>query len=120
MFEKIKCPNGSPSQHLVLVSMYWMTHCIEWSLKMKIKNEIFKVEKLKSENQKQDRMAKWGSERYKIVFRDYVSDLIEWSLKKIENEICKVEKLKSENQKNYKSKNVRKIISIPTDHRTSI
>ena len=53
-------------------------------------------------------MAKWGSERYKIAFRDYVPDLIEWSLKKIENEICKVEKLKSENQKNYKSKNVRK------------
>ena len=53
----------------------------------------------RSEKKKQDRMAKWGSERYKIAFRDYVSDLIEWSLTKIENEICKVEKLRSENQK---------------------
>ena len=47
-----KCPNGSPSQHLALVCMYWMTHCIEWSLKMKIKNEISKMEKLKSEKHK--------------------------------------------------------------------
>ena len=77
-----------------------MNHCIEWSLKIKIKNQISKVEKLKSENQKQDRMAKWGSERYKIAFRVYVSDLIVWSLNmKIKNEICKVKKLKSENHK---------------------
>ena len=35
-----------------------MTHCIEWSLKMKIKNEISKVEKLKSENQKKNHKSK--------------------------------------------------------------
>ena len=58
---------------------------------------------IEDENQ-QDRMAKWGSERYKIAFRDYVLDFIEWSLKmKMKNEISKVEKLKSENQKTITS-----------------
>ena len=65
-----------------------------------MKFEIYKVEKLKLENQKQVRMAKWGSERYKYAFRVYVSDLIEWSLKtKTKNEICKVKNLKWENHK---------------------
>ena len=32
-----------------VVSMYWMNHSIEWSLKKKIKNEISKVEVRKSE-----------------------------------------------------------------------
>ena len=45
-------------------------------------------------------MAKWGSERYKIAFRDYVLDFIEWSLKKktkMNLESRKVEVGKSKN-----------------------
>ena len=47
MFEKII---SVKMDHRVSISS--SKECIEWSLKMKIKNEISKVEKLKSENQK--------------------------------------------------------------------
>ena len=47
-----KCPEITESSAAVIVSMYWMTHSIEWSLKKKIGNKISKVEVRKNENAK--------------------------------------------------------------------
>ena len=86
------------SASVAVVCMYWMIHCIKWSLKKKIKNDISKEEKFKSETQ-----IKIISQK---MFEKIISACIEWLIVlndhwrwKWKNEISKVEKLKSENQK---------------------
>ena len=93
-----------------------MTHCIEWSMKIKIKNEIWNFQSWKVE------VGKWKKKissqkmfekiiSVKMDHRVSISssnECIEWPIAlndhwrwkwKMKFEISKVEKLKSENQK---------------------
>ena len=96
------------SASVAVVCMYWMIHCIKWSLKKKIKNDISKEEKFKSETQIKIISQKILEKSPSVQTDHRVSNnssnacmthWIEWSLKmKIKNQISKVEKLKSENR----------------------
>ena len=104
------------SASVAVVYMYWMIHYIKWSLKKKIKNDISKEEKFKSETQikiikvlsvqTDHRVSKISSNaciEWPIALNDH------WIWKsKIKFEISQVEKIKSEYQKKSKAKNVRK------------
>ena len=91
----------------------YVSDLIEWSLKMKIKNEICKVKRLKSENQKKILSQKMFEKILSVKMDHRVSnsssnECIEWPIAlndhwrwkwKMKFEISKVEKLKSENQR---------------------
>ena len=123
MFEKII---SVQTDHRVNISsIYYMTHCIERSLKMKIKNEISNFKSWKVEVGKSKKIS--SKKKFKKILsvkmdnRVSISssnECIEWPIAlndhwrwkwKMKFEISKVENLKSENQQNLKSKNVLKI-----------
>ena len=123
------------SASVAVVCMYWMIHCIKRSLKKKIKNDISKEEKFKSETQIKIISQKIFEKSLSVQTDHRVGKIssnacIEWPTalndhwiwkSKIKFEISQVEKFKSEYQKKSKSKNVRKnSLSVQTDHRVSI
>ena len=115
------------SASVAVVCMYWMIHCIKWSLKKKIKNDISKEEKFKSETQIKIISQKIFEKSLSVQTDHRVSKIssnacIEWPTalndhwiwkSKIKFEISQVEKFKSEYQKKSKSKNVQKKSKCP-------
>ena len=91
-----KCPEIIESSAAVIVSMYWMIHSIEWSLKKKIINEISNIFHKFSKCPEITESAAAA-----VVWMYWTTHSIEWSLKKkIKTEISKNWSLK--NQKNFK------------------
>ena len=83
VWKNSKCPKRITESALVACIKWSIVLNDHWRWKSKMKFEISKVEKLKSENQKQVRMAKWDLERYKNAVRVCVR--LNWMIIKDEN-----------------------------------